>query len=33
SPGMEVDGKQDAYQVIGLSKAGTDQVIAEYPAN
>jgi hypothetical protein len=33
SPGMEVGGKQDAYQVIGLSKAGTDQVIAEYPAN
>ena len=33
SPGMEAGGKQDAYQVIGLSKAGTDQVIAEYPAN
>lgn len=33
SPGMEVGGKQDVYQVIGLSKAGTDQVIAEYMAN
>ena len=33
SPGMEVAGKRDAYQVIGLSKAGADQVIAEYPAN
>lgn len=32
SPGMEVGGKQDAYQVIGLAQAGTDQVIAEYPA-
>ncbi|UVJ46177.1 DUF411 domain-containing protein [Pseudomonas sp. LS1212] len=33
SPGMEFGGKQDAYQVIGLNKAGTDQVIAEYPEN
>lgn len=33
SPGMEVGGKQDAYQVIGLTQAGTDQVIAEYPGN
>ena len=33
SPGMEVDGKHDAYQVIGLTKVGTDQVIAEYPGN
>lgn len=33
SPGMEVDGKHDAYKVIGLSKAGTDHVIAEYPGN
>lgn len=32
SPGMEVGGKQDAYQVIGLTQAGTDQVIADYPA-
>ncbi|MNJ04635.1 hypothetical protein D3C73_1654830 [compost metagenome] len=33
SPGMEVNGKHDAYQVIGLPKAGADQVIAEYPGN
>ncbi|UTW06529.1 DUF411 domain-containing protein [Pseudomonas benzenivorans] len=33
SPGMEVGGKQQAYQVIGLTQAGTDQVVAEYPAN
>ena len=33
SPGMEVDGKHDAYNVIGLSKAGTDHVVAEYPEN
>ncbi|UVJ41917.1 DUF411 domain-containing protein [Pseudomonas sp. LS1212] len=32
SPGMEVGGTQHAYQVIGLAKAGTDQVIADYPA-
>ncbi|KFX69998.1 metal-binding protein [Pseudomonas taeanensis MS-3] len=32
SPGMEVGGKQQAYQVIGLSKTGVDQVVAEYPA-
>ena len=32
SPGMEVGGTQHAYQVIGLTKAGTDQVIADYPA-
>ena len=32
SPGMEVDGVQHAYQVIGLTKAGSDQVVAEYPA-
>ncbi|WP_166359688.1 DUF411 domain-containing protein [Pseudomonas akapageensis] len=33
SPGMEVEGEQEAYQVIGLTNAGTDQVIAEYPAH
>lgn len=32
SPGMEVDGVQHAYQVIGLTKTGADQVVAEYPA-
>jgi hypothetical protein len=30
---MEVDGVHEAYQIIGLTKAGTDQVIAEYPEN
>jgi hypothetical protein len=33
SPGMEMDGMGDAYQVIGLSKNGTDEVIANYPAH
>ncbi len=32
SPGMEIDGVQHAYQVIGLTKTGSDQVVAEYPA-
>src|SRR3990167_1576416 len=32
SPGMEVGGTQHAYQVIGLTKVGIDQVIADYPA-
>ncbi len=30
SPGMEVGGVQHAYQVIGLTNTGTDQVVAEY---
>ena len=25
--------RHEAYQIIGLTKAGTDQVIAEYPEN
>jgi hypothetical protein len=33
SPGMESDGMADAYQVIGLSKNGTDEAIADYPAH
>ncbi|MCQ9136855.1 DUF411 domain-containing protein, partial [Streptomyces hilarionis] len=33
SPGMEVDGIQETYQVIGLTKAGIDQAIAGYPVN
>ncbi|MBS7689962.1 DUF411 domain-containing protein [Pseudomonas lalucatii] len=33
SPGMEVGDRQQAYQVIGLTPAGTDQVVADYPAN
>jgi hypothetical protein len=32
SPGMEMDGMADAYQVIGLTKNGTDKVVADYPA-
>ena len=31
SPGMEVGSVQHAYQVIGLTNAGTDQIVAEYP--
>jgi hypothetical protein len=31
SPGMEVDGIQETYQVIGLTKAGIDQAIAGIP--
>jgi hypothetical protein len=31
SPGMEVGGVQHAYQVIGLTNLGTDQIVAEYP--
>ena len=31
SPGMEVDGMKHAYQVIGLTKSGDDQVVASYP--
>jgi hypothetical protein len=30
---MEMDGMSDAYQIIGLSKNGTDEVIADYPAH
>ena len=33
SPGMEMDDRKDAYQVIGLDNDGKDQVIAEYPGN
>lgn len=31
SPGMEVDGVKHAYQVMGLTKSGDDQVVASYP--
>ncbi|MNO88529.1 hypothetical protein D3C76_799820 [compost metagenome] len=31
SPGMEMGDRKDAYQVIGLTQAGADQVVAEYP--
>ena len=33
SPGMEMDGMSDAYQVIGLTRAGKDEVVAQYPAH
>ncbi len=32
SPGMEMDGSSDAYQVIGLTRDGEDVVVADYPA-
>lgn len=32
SPGMEMDGMSDAYQVIGVKKDGTQTVVADYPA-
>lgn len=32
SPGMEMGDSRDAYQVIGLHKNGTDEVITDYPA-
>ncbi|MFC6338704.1 DUF411 domain-containing protein [Pseudomonas sp. CCM 7891] len=33
SPGMEMDGMSDAYQVIGLTREGQDVVVADYPAH
>ena len=33
SPGMEMDGHADAYQIIGLRRDGTDEVVADYPAH
>lgn len=33
SPGMEMDGHADAYQVIGVSREGNDAVVADYPAH
>jgi hypothetical protein len=33
SPGMEMDGMSDAYQVIGQKKDGTQTVVADYPAH
>jgi len=33
SPGMEYDSTRQPYQVIGLTDAGTDRVIADYPGN
>ncbi|TCD18402.1 DUF411 domain-containing protein [Pseudomonas sp. IC_126] len=31
SPGMEMGGRKDAYQVIGLSKDGEQSVLTDYP--
>lgn len=33
SPGMEMGGRQDAYQVVGLDSQGRESVLAEYPAH
>ena len=33
SPGMEAGGVEQAYEVIGLTASGTEQVVAEYPGN
>lgn len=33
SPGMEYGDRQDPYQVVGLTKAGQLEVVAEYPGN
>ncbi|MBA1287284.1 MULTISPECIES: DUF411 domain-containing protein [Pseudomonas] len=32
SPGMEAGGHKSAYQIIGLTKTGQQQVVADYPA-
>lgn len=31
SPGMESGGRKSAYQVIGLTQTGEEQVVADYP--
>ena len=31
SPGMEMDGRQDTYQVSGVAPDGSEPVLAEYP--
>lgn len=33
SPGMEMGDHKEAFQVIGLTRNGTDEVIADYPAH
>jgi len=33
SPGMEYGDRQDPYQVVGLTKGGDLEVVAEYPGN
>lgn len=32
SPGMEAGGHKSAYQIIGLTKTGAQEVVADYPA-
>ena len=31
SPGMEMSGHRQAYEVIGLNQAGSEEVVARYP--
>ena len=33
SPGMEMGDRVDAYQVVGLSRTGQREVLADYPAH
>ncbi|AJE22747.1 DUF411 domain-containing protein [Azotobacter chroococcum] len=33
SPGMEIGDRQDAYQVIGVTRGGEQHVLADYPAH
>jgi len=33
SPGMEMGHRQDAYQVLGVARDGSQDVLAEYPAH
>ncbi|HSC85243.1 MAG TPA: DUF411 domain-containing protein [Pseudomonas sp.] len=33
APGMEMGGRQDAYQVLGLEQDGTERVVHDYPAH
>lgn len=33
SPGMEMGDRYDAYQVLGLTKTGKAEVLADYPAH
>ena len=33
SPGMEMGDRHDAYQVVGLTRSGQREVIADYPAH
>jgi hypothetical protein len=32
SPGMESGDRRSAYQIIGLTKSGAEEVVADYPA-